>query len=263
MGKGKIHIGASGWSYKHWAEAFYPEELPDKEKLQFYANHFRTVEINSTFYHLPLESTVKKWREQVPDDFIFAVKASRYITHIKRLLDEESVKNFLGRAKLLKEKLGVILFQLPPSFKANNERLENFIRLLPKKYRYTVEFRDDSWFTEETYEILRKRDVAICFSDLKGKCTPLVLTASFVYVRLHGPQKAYRGLYNSKELAEWAKRLDRWSRAGKTCFLYFDNDERGYAIKNAAELITMVTKKRSQKSEVGRLIKRKFILRKA
>jgi len=170
----EVYIGTSGWNYKHWRGPFYPEDLPDKEMLSFYAEHFDTVEINNTFYHLPSFKTLKTWRETVPRKFTFAVKASRFITHMKKLkAPKTSTKKFFTRVERLEDKLGPILFQLPPHWGCDADRLADFLDALPSRRRYGFEFRDQSWHTEEVYDLLKKHNAALCIYDLAGKESPL------------------------------------------------------------------------------------------
>jgi uncharacterized protein YecE (DUF72 family) len=237
MAKGKIYIGTSGWSYEHWDENFYPKEIKSDQRLKYYCEHFDTVEINSTFYHAPSEQAVKHWMEQAPKQFTFSVKASQYITHRKRLNDAaESVDFFHSRMKLLEEKLGPILYQLPPSFKKNIERLQDFCNFLKKGQRYVFEFRHPSWFDEDIFQLLRKKHAAVCITDLKGHLSPEEVTADFTYIRLHGPKDAYSGLYGPKRLAVWKKKILEWTKAGIDVYCYFDNDEKAYAIQDARAL---------------------------
>lgn len=237
--RSRILIGTSGWSYEHW-DQFY-EGLPSSEWLSFYAEHFPTVEINSTFYHLPKEKSVNNWTKVTPKDFVFSVKLSRYITHIKRLKESEiGVENFLEAIKPLNAKLGPLLILLPPSFKLDYERLKAFIKQLPKKYSYSIEFRNDSWHVPEVFELLRKYKIALCISDLKGNLSPLEVTAPFVYVRLHGPKKAYQGAYSLRTLKQWAERAREWEANKLAIYIYFDNDEKGYALKDAAKLMELL-----------------------
>lgn len=238
----KAHIGTSGWYYEHWNEAFYPKDLKQKDRLKYYSNHFQTVEINSTFYHLPKESVVKNWHLQVPKKFIFSVKASQYITHRKRLLnDEESVQLFYKRAEFLEDNLGPILFQLPPSFKEDKERLRHFLTQLSKHHRHTFEFRHASWYCQEIYDLLHKHKIALCITDLSGKLSPLEITSNFTYLRLHGPKKAYRGSYSSQTLKKWKERIQEWNKQKIEVFCYFDNDEKGFAAQDAKRLIGLCT----------------------
>jgi uncharacterized protein YecE (DUF72 family) len=242
--KGKtaaVHIGTSGWNYDHWKEVFYPVDLPSDRWLRFYGDRFRSVEINNTFYNLPEKKTFENWRRETPDGFIFAVKASRYITHMKKLKEPvEAVRRFMDKAYMLDEKLGPVLFQLPPHWRCNPERLDSFLELLPREHRYTFEFRDKSWFREEVYEVLRKHKAALCIYQLSGFLSPKELTAEFTYIRLHGPGAAYEGSYGSSTLAGWAETLSSWSREGMPVYCYFDNDQHGYAAQNALWLQSML-----------------------
>jgi uncharacterized protein YecE (DUF72 family) len=237
----KIRIGTSGWSYEHWDKAFYGE-TPASKRLPYYARHFDTVEINTTFYHLPTIKAVKNWAGEVPKSFIFSVKASRFITHVKRLKDcKESLDLFYRQIRHLGKKLGPILFQLPPSMKKDPERLKNFIKLLKPKHKYVFEFRSPTWYDEEIFSILRKNKIAFCISDLDGKLSPLEITADFVYIRLHGPKSAYRGSYGKRRLTTWTKRIAGWPHE-KNIYVYFDNDEKGYAIRDAITLLSLLQK---------------------
>jgi uncharacterized protein YecE (DUF72 family) len=239
--RGKIHIGTSGWYYDHWRGPFYPEDLPKKKFLSYYITHFRTTEINNSFYRLPEAETFRQWKESVPSDFIFSVKASRYITHMKRLKDpEEPVTRFLSNASELENHLGPILFQLPPRWEFNRERLAGFVRALPRGYRYTFEFRDPSWFGPEAYDILSGAGAAFCIYELSGAVSPDEVTADFVYVRLHGPDGAYQGKYSMAALKDWARAFSLWSRKGKDIYCYFDNDQAGYAVHDALKLRELV-----------------------
>ena len=233
-----VHIGTSGFSFNHWKDNFYPKGLSTKEWLHYYAKTFSTVELNTTFYRLPSESTVKNWQSQVPDNFLFSIKASRYITHQKRLHDcKESLHFFYERNDFL-TKTGPILFQLPPSFKINKERLLEFIKNLKKSHLHVFEFRHDSWFTDEIYDILNAHHIALCITDLNGKLSPEELTTDFTYIRLHGPQKAYQDSYSPPQLKEWKRKMEKWALKA-SIFCYFDNDEKGYAIQDAKTLQDM------------------------
>jgi uncharacterized protein YecE (DUF72 family) len=236
-GEGRIHIGTSGWHYAHWRGPFYPKGMPSEEFLNYYTRHFRTVEINNSFYHLPKIETFEMWRRTVPRSFVFAVKGSRYITHMKKLKDPEaSVSTFLERVRMLKEKLGPILFQLPPRWKLNPERLESFLEALPKDFRYAFEFRDPSWFRDETLETLRKHGAAFCIYDLAGFQSPKEVTSDLIYIRLHGPGDKYQGKYPPQTLAGWAGAFAAWAKKRKEIFCYFDNDQAGYAAQDALSL---------------------------
>jgi uncharacterized protein YecE (DUF72 family) len=238
---GRVHIGTSGWHYKHWCGPFYPERLPASKMLEFYCQHFDTVEVNNSFYKLPNPETFRCWREATPRSFCFALKASRFLTHNKKLKDpENALANFLPRAEELGEKLGPILFQLPPRWRVNLERLEEFLSALPRKHQYAFELREQSWLMPETYEVLRDHNAAFCVYELAGFHSPIEVTADFAYIRLHGPGRAYQGSYERKTLREWAKRIREWQRRLKAIYVYFDNDQTAYAAHNALELKRLV-----------------------
>jgi uncharacterized protein YecE (DUF72 family) len=209
--------------------------------LDFYTQHFGTVEINNSFYMLPKEQTFENWRAAVPKDFLFAVKASRYITHNKKLKDgKETFSNFISKADALKEKLGPVLFQLPPGWKINLQRLEEFLEGLPKGYEYTFEFRNKSWFDDKVYDLLARHNAAFCMYELNAVQSPKTVTADFIYIRLHGPGKAYQGQYKEKILQGWADDFLTWKKKVKNIYCYFDNDEKGYAAMDALRLKEMV-----------------------
>jgi uncharacterized protein YecE (DUF72 family) len=237
MKKAKVYIGTSGWHYKHWKGNFYPEDTSDAGQFNYYINYFNTVEINNSFYMLPTAKTFSAWRETAPRNFIFSVKASRFITHMKKLkVDRNSIRKFFSRIHHLKEKLGPVLFQLPPRWKVNTERLKQFLQKLPTGYQYAFEFRDHSWYTNEVYQLLEKFNCAFCIYELEHHLSPLMVTADFVYVRLHGPGKKYQGNYTLKTLRKWKKQITAWQRNNKTVYVYFDNDQQGYAAFNAQAL---------------------------
>lgn len=239
--RGKIRIGTSGWSYSHWKGPFYPTRLPEKQFLSFYFDHFATVEINRTFYSLPALTVFTHYAKIAPASFVFAVKASRFITHFKRMKNpKQPLAHLLCRAKRLGPHLGPILFQLPPNWKPDPERLLAFCRALPKGLRYAFEFRDPRWFCDEVYAILRKYGAAISIYDFDGFQSPRIVTADFVYVRLHGPVGAYGGKYSRKALKNWASYFTSCARKGLDVYCYFDNDEAGYAPLNAAEQGRMI-----------------------
>jgi uncharacterized protein YecE (DUF72 family) len=239
--QGLIHIGTSGWHYDHWRGPFYPEDLAPASFLDFYRQRFHTVEINNSFYRLPTARALTAWRQAVPAGFIFAVKGSRYITHMKKLLDPEaSLAPLLERLPLLEDRLGPILFQLPPRWHFHAHRLRGFLAALPRDYRFALEFRDPSWLNQEACELLRAHGAAFCIYDFAGRLSPREVTADFVYIRLHGPGGAYQGRYPRDTLAAWAQDISRWAGQGKSVFCYFDNDEAGYAIQNALELQDML-----------------------
>jgi uncharacterized protein YecE (DUF72 family) len=241
MRKGKIYIGTSGWNYSHWKFNFYPEDLNQKEWLRFYSDKLKSVEVNNSFYRLPDTKTFNTWKDSTPKRFIFSVKGSRYITHMKKLKEpEQSCKIFFDRIKYLENKLGPILFQLPPAWKFNKERFENFLKALPGKYSYTFEFREKSWWNDVVLNLLKEYNSAFCIYELAGTLTPKEITADFVYIRLHGPGDKYRGNYSKKELSVWANAVSAWQTNEKDIYIYFDNDDSGYAVKNAQELQKML-----------------------
>lgn len=238
-----IHIGTSGWHYRHWKGPFYPADALSENFLAYYAEHFHTVEINNTYYQMPKEKTLIQWRDTVSEEFIFSVKASRYITHMKKLKDAvQPTSSFLEKVTVLGDKLGPILFQLPPRWHCNPERLNSFLKILPEGYRYAFEFRDPSWFNNETYDTLAENRSAFCIYDLDRNLSPKIVTADFVYIRLHGPNGAYKGEYTTEVLAGWADELSTWLREGKEIYCYFDNDEKGYAAKDSLRLQGMIEK---------------------
>jgi uncharacterized protein YecE (DUF72 family) len=236
----KIRIGTSGWHYTHWKGPFYPPDLPEKKFLAYYIEHFATVEINRTFYSLPDIAVFSDYAKLVPKSFLFAVKGSRFLTHVKRLKDpRRPLARLFNRIRALKEHLGPILFQTPPNWAPNPERLANFCKALPKGGRFAFEFRDPRWFQEETYAILRKHNAALCIYELDGFLSPRITTADFLYVRLHGPNGAYAGKYSKTALKKWAA---FFRQAKRDVYCYFDNDEAGYAPKNALELDRMINR---------------------
>jgi len=234
---GKVRVGTSGWHYKHWIGPFYPPDMRPPKMLRWYAERFDTVEINNSFYRLPAETAFETWCRETTPDFCFAVKASRYITHNRKLADPESAKEkFISLVEKLGSRLGPILFQLPPNWKVNAERLDKFLTALPRRYRYVFEFRNPTWNVAPVYEALRRHNAAYCIYELAGFQSPIEITADFTYVRLHGPGNKYQGDYSGKILRSWAKRIEAWRRELKHTFVYFDNDQAGFAPKNALEL---------------------------
>lgn len=238
-----IHVGTSGWHYDHWKGPFYPSDLAKKDFLDYYSRHFHTVEINNSFYQLPKVETLAKWRETTQEGFVFSLKGSRYITHMKKLKDpDESLNSLLQTVETLGGKLGPILFQLPPRWRFNYDRFSDFLETLPQKHRYAFEFRDQSWLNERAYEAMEKHGVAFCIYELAGYISPKEVTADFIYVRLHGPEGAYQGQYDSQILSGWADAFSTWARQGKEIYCYFDNDEAGYAAQDALRLKGMLSK---------------------
>jgi len=233
----RYYVGCSGWHYEHWRGLYYPEELPKPKWLSFYARQFTTVELNNSFYHLPSEKAFTTWWESTPDNFVFAVKVSRYITHMKRLRNlGTTVENFLSRAGLLKEKLGPLLYQLPPSMKRNDELLQNFLSTLPSEYQHVIEFRHESWIHEAVFDILRTHNVGLCVFDMPDFSCPLVATSDFAYVRFHGSEGLYSSRYSDEELTRWAQKIARLGQNVEVSYIYFNNDAEAFAVENAMML---------------------------
>lgn len=243
MARGRWFIGTSGWSYRHWRGPFYPADMANgAEQLRFYVARFDTVEVNGTFYRLIEVETFRRWREATPAGFVFACKGSRYLTHMKRLKDPvPGVGRFFERVEALEDKLGPVVFQLPGRFKPDRDRLERFIEALPRAHRYAFEFRDPAWFRPDILEVLAARNVALCLYQFAGQEAPLEVTADFVYIRLHGPDGPYQGSYSDQALRTWAGRIRAWSKKGLDVYCYFDNDDRGFAPKNALSLKALLT----------------------
>ncbi len=232
-----IRIGTSGWYYDHWRELFYPAGLPKSKWFEYYAQHFDTVEINNTFYHLPKEQTIQRWHEIAPPGFLYAVKANRYITHIKKLKDAtESLERFFERVGLLKTRLGPILYQLPPSLHKDLDLLLSFIKLLHQKRIAVFEFRHKSWYEDDTFELMNKFRVGFCIHDMPGKESPRMVTGEVIYVRFHGTTGRYAGNYSKSVLQGWAKWLKDETQKARAIYAYFNNDIGGRAIKNAKQL---------------------------
>lgn len=235
--KTKMHtyIGTSGWNYDHWRGTFYPESTPKSRWLEFYSQTFTTIEVNATFYRQISQSTFQRWKEITPQDFIWAVKANRFITHVKRLRGvEDSLDKFFSQVGLLGNKLGPILFQLPPSLAFDRDTAETFFSLLPGENRYTVEARHESWTSDDALSIIRSHGIAWCISDTAGRFPYLeTVTANFVYIRLHGSRQLYASLYTEEELTKWSEKIESW---GIDVYVYFDNDFMGNAPKNARRL---------------------------
>ncbi len=237
-----VRIGTSGWTYPHWKEAFFPADLPAEDRLRYYARKFSTVEINTTFYGTPDRATVRNWREAVPASFRFAIKGSRFTTHNKKLLDpRKSTRKTFHALEPIADRICAILFQLPPHWRYDGERLAAFLKAMPRDFHYAFEFREPSWLCDEAYAILRDHNAALCLYDLKGFRAPEVTTADFVYVRLHGPTTAaYRGSYSLPALRRWARLMAGWRTQRKDVLVYFDNDEKGYAPADALRLHKLV-----------------------
>jgi uncharacterized protein YecE (DUF72 family) len=230
-----IWIGTSGWQYSSWRTTFYPPDVPQARWLEFYAQHFQTQELNNSFYRLPKAEAFAAWAARTPDDFVMVVKMSRYLTHIKRLREpEEPVHRFMERARCLGEKLGPVLVQLPPNLNAERlPELDRTLGLFPPSVRVTVEFRHESWFTEETYDVLRRYNAAFCLADSPRRKTPVIRTSDWGYVRLHEGKATPRPCYGEKALDRWAETLAATFGDQPDVFVFFNNDPRGCAVRDA------------------------------
>jgi uncharacterized protein YecE (DUF72 family) len=236
-----IHVGCSGWVYRHWRGIFYPEGMTQKRWFEHYASQFDTVEINASFYRLPLASTFEGWREKAPPGFRYAVKVNRFITHMKKLLDcEEETDRFIALARPLQDKLGPLLYQLPPSLHKNVERLDAFLSRLPPDLMHVVEFRHPSWYDEEVLELLDRHDVGFVVHDLRGLISPRWASGSTAYIRFHGTSGRYHGLYGEELLADWADWCREQRNQGRSVWCYFNNDIHGHALEDARALKAMV-----------------------
>ena len=236
---GQVRIGCSGWSYAHWRKIFYPEKMPAREHFNFYAKHFDTVELNNSFYRQPPRERFVAWAEQAPPGFLFAVKGSRYISHIKRMaVEQKSIDMVVEPAEGLGDRLGPILFQFQANFKLDLPRLEAFLPMLPRDHRFTLEFRHDSWLVPPVFDLLRARGIALCIPDHPKMPQSLQITSDFTYVRFH---LGARGIgYSTSALEKWAERVREWRAANLDIFLYFNNDMEGYAIKDGKTLADLL-----------------------
>jgi uncharacterized protein YecE (DUF72 family) len=241
-----LHVGTSGWSYGEWDHVFYPAEVKStQDRLRFYAQHFHTVEVNYSFYHLPKPETYQKWAGVVPPGFLFTLKASRFITHIQKLQGvKESWSKFIDNAQVLGDRLGPILFQFPPSFRADSKRLSRFLDLLWKDSTgpiYPVfEFRHPSWFTQATYVILREAGASLCIAHSARYPCVEEITSDLVYYRFHGPEALFASCYSDLELRSWANRIKPLLKSGKSIYIYFNNTLNGYAVENAKTLCKLI-----------------------
>lgn len=230
----RVHIGTSGWQYAHWRERFYPKGLAQRNWLPYYAERFACVEVNNTFYNLPSEDTFRSWRDAVPPDFRFVLKASRYLTHIRRLRDpEEPVRLFMERARPLRRRTDAVLLQLPPRFRVDVERLQRALRAFPRTLRLAVEFRDPSWYTDDVREVLRRRGAALCRTDRRGETAePEWDDSGWTYLRFHEGEGTPAPCYREATLDAWAGRLAGASSVADG-FVFFNNDGGGCAIRDA------------------------------
>jgi uncharacterized protein YecE (DUF72 family) len=239
---GRIHVGCSGWQYKHWRGNFYPSDLPQSRWLEHYASVFDTVEINNSFYRLPEASTFANWAARAPMRMIFAVKASRFLTHMKKLRDpEEPIERLFGRMRALGRHLGPVLYQLPPGWKADVPRLEHFLKALPRDAQHVLEFRDPSWYSDEIYRLMALHRVSLCLHDMRGSSTGRFRVGPIVYVRFHGPTGRYQGAYPAARLVTWAGWLQGQADSGADVYAYFNNDVGGHAPRDAVTLREMLT----------------------
>jgi uncharacterized protein YecE (DUF72 family) len=237
-------IGTSGWQHDPFAGRFYPDDLATSDRLSFYAETFDSVEVNNTFYQSPDEETLHAWRAQTPDDFTFAVKANQYITHFKKLKDPaEPVQNLYRNVEPLGDRLGPILFQCPPNWHQNLERLHAFLETLSSDYRHVFEFRDPTWLNEGTTEALAAHDAAFCIYDFGDRETLRTVTTDWAYVRLHGAGEKYRGRYADAALDDWAGTIADWRAEGRDVYVYFNNTAgEGHAPHDAQRLRDRVGK---------------------
>lgn len=237
----QIRIGCSGWQYKHWREIFYPKGLAQTRWFALYADHFDTVEINSSFYHLPKATTFEKWHDQAPPGFCYAIKANRFITQAKKLLDcEEPMERMMSVTRHLGGRLGPMLYQLPPSLKLDLERLAAFLPLLPKDVTNIFEFRDKSWYVPETFDLLDGHGVGFCVHDMRGSASERIAVGKAAYVRFHGGVGKYWGRYSDDRLMSWAEWMVEQKRSGRSVWAYFNNDIHGHALDDAQTLKSMV-----------------------
>ena len=216
----QLFIGTSGFDYREWKPSFYPADLPRKQFLQYYATRFRSVELNNTFYQMPNAAKIASWSAATPEHFRFALKAPRRITHSERLkIPSEALSYFVQTASGLKQRLGALLFQLPPFFKCDNERLSSFLAALPSDIRAAFEFRHESWFTDDTYKILEGKAAALCIHDADEKTTPIRLTSRFTYIRLR------RSQYPPELRREWQQRIQSWTGQGIDVFAFIKHED--------------------------------------
>lgn len=247
----QIRIGTSGWHYDSWRSKFFPTGLRLDDQLQYYATQFSTVELNGVFYRTPTEEAVDRWHDRTGSDFIFSWKASKYITHWKRLRNtsQDSLRLMNDRIAHLDQKIGPILFQLPPDFRIDEVRLKQFLKLLPHRRRYVFEFRHSSWYQQSILRLLSDRNIALCISDHHDAPAPWERTADFIYVRGHGPGGRYKGHYRSHQLEDWARRFRAWRRRGFDVYVFFDNDQKAAAPADALNLQEAVASPRLPKAQ--------------
>lgn len=246
-----LRIGCSGFLYDHWRGTFYPEDVTKNRWLPYYSKHFSTVELNVTFYRLPERETFAKWYRSTPDEFIFSLKGSRFITHVKKLKDcAEPIEAFFSRASVLKEKLGVVLWQFPPTFNLDLDRFKEFLEALePYGTRNTFEFRNKTWMNKKVFTLLEKQNAAPCMADHPEFLKDLPVTSDFIYIRRHGKEGSHTTSYSTEALKEDAKYVKSHLKKKSDIFVYFNNDAFGYAPLNAAELISLTRNKKKKKKK--------------
>lgn len=249
---GRCFIGTSGWVYKHWRGLFYPKTLPAHAWLPFYAERFGTVELNNSFYRLPRKAGFAAWRRTVPAGFVFSVKASRYLTHLKRLKQpSDPLRRFLTRAAALQATLGPVLFQLPGQFHVDIPRLRRFLGVLGRQryvpgLRAVLEVRHESWLVPEVFDLLERANVALCLQDWRDAPVREPVTADFVYIRRHGTTHRYGGSYTDPMLRSDAREIGAWLSEGRDVYVYFNNDDNAYAIGSAQRLAHLLQRRESK-----------------
>ena len=239
----EVRIGTSGWEYDHWRGNFYPVDLPRDRWLEFYADRFDTVEVNASFYRLPEAETFARWGRRVPGTFRFAVKASRYLTHLRRLREPgEPLERLWSRAQRLNGRLGPMLYQLPPRWRPNTDRLEAFLAAIPGDRAQAVEVRDRRWYRHDVLDMLDAAGVALVIHDMPDSRTPICRVGPMVYLRFHGAGERYGGAYSSQSLSGWARRIAAWADEAPV-WAYFNNDIGGHAVRDAHRLRRMVERR--------------------
>lgn len=236
-----IRIGTSGWTYGHWKGSFYPMDLARKKWLEFYSERFDTVELNASFYHIPKSNTTQGWKERTPESFLFSIKVTRLITHVRKLKEcDDIIRWFFGEMEPLKTKVFIYLLQFPPSYSPSEKTLRDFLTRLPKENRYALEFRNKDSYSRSIQEIMEEHGTGFCIHDYPGRDTPHLTTSDVVYVRFHGFRTRYAGSYPNDTLKEWACRLIEWEREEKKIVVYFNNDMDASAVKNAITLRKLI-----------------------
>jgi uncharacterized protein YecE (DUF72 family) len=240
----RVRVGTSGWEYRHWVGTFYPRDLPRERRLEFYAEHFDTVELNNSFYRLPEADDFGAWARRVPDGFAFAVKASRYLTHLRRLREpREPLDRLWSRARRLDDRLGPMLYQLPPRWRPNYDRLAAFLAAIPPDREQAIEIRDRRWYGRQLNALLTDAEVGLCLHDMAGSAPRPERVGPLVYVRFHGSGARYGGAYSPQRLTAWAERMARWAHEGWPVWAYFNNDIGGHAVRDADRLRSLLRRR--------------------